>query len=206
MCFSNLLFPYFIISCISWYHSFGCSVRYYLVLLFDSYMYIQSSQLDDELEGQESGPFMLLILHRAGHVASSEGYLFPHFIFCCIESSLLRTGFSLQCFCRCRAQAPGPRASVVAALVACGLRFSVACGIFLDQVWNPCPLHWQADSWPSVGSPHTGFWELPYGLTVTVWLIDWASFHLLDVFCFLQLYFCFFFLFPESSPSTLIHP
>ena len=83
--------------------------------------------------------------------------LFPYFIFCCTESSLLRTGFSLQCFCRCRAQAPGPRASVVAARVARGLRFSVACGIFLDQVWNPCPLHWQADSWPSVASPHTAF-------------------------------------------------
>ena len=34
-------------------------------------------------------------------------------------------------------------ASVV---VAHGLHCSAACGIFLDQGSNPCPLHWQADS------------------------------------------------------------
>ena len=31
-------------------------------------------------------------------------------------------------------------------VVAHGLCCSVACGIFLDQGWNPCPLQWQADS------------------------------------------------------------
>ena len=31
-------------------------------------------------------------------------------------------------------------------VVAHGLSCSVACGIFLDQGLNPCPLHWQADS------------------------------------------------------------
>ena len=35
--------------------------------------------------------------------------------------------------------------SVVAAP---GLSCSVACGIFWDQGWNPCPLHWQEDSHP----------------------------------------------------------
>ena len=30
----------------------------------------------------------------------------------------------------------------------CRLSFSRACGIFLDQGWNPCPLNWQADSYP----------------------------------------------------------
>ena len=34
--------------------------------------------------------------------------------------------------------------SVVAAH---GLSCSMACGIFLNQGSNPCPLHWQADSW-----------------------------------------------------------
>ena len=29
-----------------------------------------------------------------------------------------------------------------------GLSCPVACGIFLDQGSNPCPLHWQADSQP----------------------------------------------------------
>ena len=36
-----------------------------------------------------------------------------------------------------------------------GLSCSSACGIFLDQGSNPCPLHWQADSYPLChqGSP-----------------------------------------------------
>ena len=29
-----------------------------------------------------------------------------------------------------------------------GLSCSMTCGIFPDQGWNPCPLHWQADSLP----------------------------------------------------------
>ena len=33
-------------------------------------------------------------------------------------------------------------------IVAHGPRCSAACGIFPDQVSNPCPLHWQADSQP----------------------------------------------------------
>ena len=28
-----------------------------------------------------------------------------------------------------------------------GLSCPVACGIFPDQGWNPCPLHWQGDSY-----------------------------------------------------------
>ena len=31
-------------------------------------------------------------------------------------------------------------------VVAHRLSFPVACGIFLDQGSNPCPLHWQMDS------------------------------------------------------------
>ena len=34
------------------------------------------------------------------------------------------------------------------ALVMHGLNYSVACGIFLDQELNLCPLHWQVDSQP----------------------------------------------------------
>ena len=48
-------------------------------------------------------------------------------------------------FSCCRAQALGTRASVV---VACRLSCSMAYGIFLDQVLNQCPRHWQADSQP----------------------------------------------------------
>ena len=41
------------------------------------------------------------------------------------------------------------------AIVAQGPSRSAACGIFLDQGLNPCPLHWQADSQPlhHQGSP-----------------------------------------------------
>ena len=43
-------------------------------------------------------------------------------------------------------------------VVAHGLSCSAAHGIFLDQGWNPCPLHWQADSQPldHQGSPRVG--------------------------------------------------
>ena len=80
--------------------------------------------------------------------------------------ALLRCGVQAShCggFSCCGARALGTRASVVAAggLSSCsawalghaysavgahGLSCSVACGIFPDQGSNPCPLHWQADS------------------------------------------------------------
>ena len=56
-------------------------------------------------------------------------------------------------FLCCGAQALGVWALVVVApglystgsvVVAHGLSCSAACGIFLDQGLNPCPLHWQA--------------------------------------------------------------
>ena len=34
---------------------------------------------------------------------------------------------------------------------------SAACGIFLDQGSNPCPLHWQADSQPLRHQGSSGF-------------------------------------------------
>ena len=42
------------------------------------------------------------------------------------------------------------------AVVVLGLGCSAACGIFLDQGSNLCPLHWQADSYPlhHKGSPY----------------------------------------------------
>ncbi|CAN0560203.1 unnamed protein product [Rangifer tarandus platyrhynchus] len=40
-----------------------------------------------------------------------------------------------------------------------GLSCPMACGIFSDQGSNPCPLHWQKDSYPlyQQGSPETDF-------------------------------------------------
>ena len=36
----------------------------------------------------------------------------------------------------------------VASLVECRLSRPVAGAVFPAQGWNPCPLHWQADSYP----------------------------------------------------------
>ena len=98
---------------------------------------------------------------------------FLNLIFGCIGSSLLHVGFlqlgqagatlssgtwASHCagFSCCGAQALGMRASVVVArrlqsagsvVVAHRLSCSAACGIFPDQGSNPCPLHWQVDSY-----------------------------------------------------------
>ena len=95
--------------------------------------------------------------HRFGHDWVTEH---TH-LFVCAGSSLLCAIFFSSCrehellssccaqashrshFSCCGAQALGVWASVV---VAWGLSCSVACGIFLDQGSNPCPLHWQMDS------------------------------------------------------------
>ena len=43
----------------------------------------------------------------------------------------------------------------ISVIVGHGLSCSTACGIFPDQGLNPCPLHWQVDSYPlgHLGSP-----------------------------------------------------
>ena len=89
---------------------------------------------------------------------------------CCAQSLLLCTGFSLV------AVSGGFSLAVVCGLllllsmcsgvgglqeysssllVACGLSCSEACGISPDRELNPCPLHWQVDSYPLChqGSP-----------------------------------------------------
>ena len=83
---------------------------------------------------------------RLSPVAASSGYF-----------SLWCAGFSLQwllllqstdsthpVFSSCGLQAPEHRLNVAAHELIC----STACGMFLNQELNPCPLHWQADSQP----------------------------------------------------------
>ena len=91
-------------------------------------------------------------MHGLSLVAVSGGY-----------SSLWCVGFSLRWLLllqstgsrRVGFSSCGAWASVVVArglqstgsvVVAHGLSYSVACGIFVDQGLNSCPLHWQADS------------------------------------------------------------
>ena len=57
---------------------------------------------------------------------------------------LLAAGRGFSCI---GAQALGVRASVVVTL---GLGCPIVGGVFWDQGWNPCPLLWQADSYPTV--------------------------------------------------------
>ena len=64
----------------------------------------------------------------------------------CGERGLLFTavsGFSLQWLLLLQSMGSRHAGSVV---VVHGLSCSAACGIFLDQGSNPCPLHWQVDS------------------------------------------------------------
>ena len=72
-----------------------------------------------------------------------------------LSSCVARASHCGGFFC-CRAWAPGTWASVLAAP---GLGCCEACGIFLDQGSNPCPLHWQADSYAlfQQGSPRMTF-------------------------------------------------
>ena len=65
------------------------------------------------------------------------------------------TGFSLQwllllwstgCICVGSVVVARGLKSAGSVVVAHGLSCSVTCGIFLEQESNPCPLHWQADS------------------------------------------------------------
>ena len=78
-------------------------------------------------------------------------------------SSLRCTGFSLWWLLLLQSMVSRPAGSVFVArglqsagsVVAHRLSCFMACGIFPDQGSNPCPLHWQADSYPlrHKGSP-----------------------------------------------------
>ena len=81
-------------------------------------------------------------------------YLWLHVssLFCASFLQLWCTGFSLQWLVLL--QSAGSR-HAGSAVVVHGLSCPSACGIFLDQGSNLCPLHWQADSSPldQQGSP-----------------------------------------------------
>ena len=87
-------------------------------------------------------------------------------LFSCSAQASHCSGFSC-----CGAWALRARASVSVAprlwstgsvVVAHRLSCSKVCGIFPDQEWNPCLLHWQVDSLPlsHQGSPPSFFWNL----------------------------------------------
>ncbi|KAJ8797144.1 hypothetical protein J1605_017372 [Eschrichtius robustus] len=67
--------------------------------------------------------------------------------------SLVSEGFTVKAMMKNSVSTGSRRAGSV--VVAHGPSCSTARGIFPDQGWNPCPLHWQADSQPlrHQGSP-----------------------------------------------------
>ena len=88
---------------------------------------------------------------RAFSSCSKQGLLFiaVHGLLISVASLVVEHGLQM-----CGLQQLWHAGSVV---VVHGLSCSAACGIFLDQGSNPCPLHWQADSQPlhHQGSPRS---------------------------------------------------
>lgn len=66
-----------------------------------------------------------------------------------------------------------------------GLSCPAACGMFLDQGSNPCPLDWQADSaLDHQGSPGFLFWMMPRTCFPLIWMYSfsllWNSIYVLE--------------------------
>ena len=88
---------------------------------------------------------------------------------------------ALQLLCRacpCGASLAGAPGCSASAVAVPRLRFPMAGRNFLDQGWNPCPLHWQADSSPlgHQGSPRLGTcW--PWSLEICyLFFVSWCNF------------------------------
>ena len=85
-------------------------------------------------------------------------------------SSVACKGFSLLWLLLLQSTRSGLRGlgsfSTVSGAVPHGLRCSSVCGIFQDQGLNPCPLHWQVDSYPlhHPESPSLAFWLGRWGV------------------------------------------
>ena len=87
---------------------------------------------------------------------------FKSFIFGCALSLLLCMGFSSRWLLLLQSTGFRDKGSIA---VAQGLSCLTACGIFLDQGSNPCPLQWQVDSYPLYHQ------ESPPITLLTEWLI-----------------------------------
>ena len=87
-------------------------------------------------------------------------YLFLlHCVFIAVCAGFLQlqlAGATLPCGVRASLVEEHCFQSMGSVVVAHGVSYSEACGIFLDQGSNLCPLHWQTDSYPlgHQGSPH----------------------------------------------------
>ena len=70
-----------------------------------------------------------------------------------------------------------------------GLSWSVACGIFKDQGWNLCLLHWQADTLPlsHQGSPILSFFNLLF-FSVSSLIEKWQNCSIFKVYSLIYIY------------------
>ena len=102
--------------------------------------------------------WIFVAAHGLSPVVASRGY-----------SSLWCTGFSLRWLLLLQSTGPRCVGSIVVArgilsagsvVVVQRLSCSVACGIFLDQGSNPCPLHWDHCATREV--PHASFWIMVF--------------------------------------------
>ena len=95
---------------------------------------------------------LLLSLHWVSVAAQAVAGGAPHCGgFSCPGARAVGLAGSVAAACRL--------SSARSVVVAYGLSCSPACEIFPDQGSNPCPLHWQADSYPMhhQASPHSWF-------------------------------------------------
>ena len=103
-----------------------------------------------------------------GLVSSCGGWASHCSGFFCYGASALGTQASAFVAC----------SSVVVVLNRCGLSCSTVRGIFLDQRWNPCPLHWQVDSLP-LDQPHLIYCNFCNKFFVNTRYLSWMSPHFL---------------------------
>ena len=116
-------------------------------------------------------------MHGLSVVALSGGYSSLWCSGLSLQSLLLlqSTGSKSVGFSSCHVQLQGLRAPVV---LACGLSCCGACGVFLDQGSNPCPLHRQVDSYPlhHQGSPKDRFFAFLFSKVLVIVMLKFFLF------------------------------
>ena len=94
---------------------------------------------------REALRWVFVAVHGLSLVAASGGFSSFAWVSHCSGFSLWSTGSRHAGFSSCGSQ-PQQLWHMGSVVVACELSCSAACGIFLDQGSNLCPLHWQVDS------------------------------------------------------------
>ena len=156
---------------LQWHHSdrLAYMIQTHIIAVLTDQWTVCSSHLfytHDLLQGGHHG--LLPNLHKCVNNANAENGHFMKdysYLMCCLlfffniykfwlpSSSSVHSGFLSSQWAGLPSVGPRPPvwpaflvADTGSAIVSRGLRCPTACGIFLDQVSNPCPLHGQGDS------------------------------------------------------------